>query len=74
MGNAWDQALSPDRPVVLEVKTGPSIAPLLPHITLAQAQAFASALMKGDPNQGDVIVDTFSHARDRGTSRLSASQ
>jgi pyruvate dehydrogenase (quinone) len=58
MGNAWDQALSSDRPVVLEVKTDPNIAPLPPHITLAQAKAFASALMKGDPNQGNVIVDT----------------
>ncbi|ASL48931.1 Putative thiamine pyrophosphate-containing protein YdaP (plasmid) [Burkholderia sp. AD24] len=58
MGAAWDEALASDRPVVLEVKADPNIAPLPPHITLAQAKAFASTLMKGDPNQGNVIVET----------------
>ncbi|MEA3091341.1 MAG: hypothetical protein QOJ04_2683, partial [Caballeronia sp.] len=58
MGAAWDEALASDRPVVLEVKTDPNVAPLPPHITLAQAKAFASTLMKGDPDQGNVIIDT----------------
>lgn len=58
MGAAWDEALACDRPVVIEVKTDPNVAPLPPHITLAQAKAFASTLMKGDPDQGNVIIDT----------------
>ncbi|MFB9122671.1 thiamine pyrophosphate-requiring protein [Paraburkholderia dipogonis] len=58
MGAAWDEALASDRPVVIEVKADPNIAPLPPHITLAQAKAFASTLMKGDPNEGNVIVET----------------
>ena len=58
MGVAWDEALASDRPVVIEVKADPNIAPLPPHITLAQAKAFASTLMKGDPNEGNVIVET----------------
>jgi pyruvate dehydrogenase (quinone) len=58
MGTAWDEALAADRPVVIEVKADPNIAPLPPHITLAQAKAFASTLMKGDPNEGNVIVET----------------
>jgi len=58
MGAAWDEAFASDRPVVLEVKTDPDVAPLPPHITLAQAKAFASTLMKGDPDQGNVLVDT----------------
>jgi len=58
MGAAWDAALAADRPVVIEVKADPNIAPLPPHITLAQAKAFASALMKGDPNEGGIIVQT----------------
>ncbi|PRX89446.1 thiamine pyrophosphate-requiring protein [Paraburkholderia sp. BL25I1N1] len=58
MGAAWDQALASDRPVVIEVKADPNIAPLPPHITLGQAKAFASTLMKGDPNEGNVIVET----------------
>jgi pyruvate dehydrogenase (quinone) len=31
---------------------------LPPHITLQQAKAFATTLMKGDPSQANVIVDT----------------
>nr|WKF60825.1 Putative thiamine pyrophosphate-containing protein YdaP [Paraburkholderia busanensis] len=58
MAYAWDQALAADKPVVIEVKADPNIAPLPPHITLAQAKAFASTLMKGDPNEGNVIVET----------------
>jgi pyruvate dehydrogenase (quinone) len=58
MGAAWDEAFAADRPVVIEVKADPNIAPLPPHITLAQAKAFASTLMKGDPDQGNVIVET----------------
>jgi pyruvate dehydrogenase (quinone) len=58
MGAAWDEALAADCPVVIEVKADPNIAPLPPHITLAQAKAFASTLMKGDPDQGNVIVET----------------
>jgi pyruvate dehydrogenase (quinone) len=58
MGSAWDEALASDRPVVLEVRTDPNVPPLPPHITLAQAKAFMSTLLKGDPDQGSVLVDT----------------
>jgi pyruvate dehydrogenase (quinone) len=58
MGAAWDEALAADCPVVIEVKADPNVAPLPPHITLAQARVFASTLMKGDPDEGNVIVET----------------
>jgi pyruvate dehydrogenase (quinone) len=58
MGDAWDEALKSDRPVVIEVKADPEIPPLPPHITLAQAKAFASTLMTGDPEQGNMVRDT----------------
>jgi pyruvate dehydrogenase (quinone) len=58
MASAWDEALAAKCPVVIEVKADPNIAPLPPHITLAQAKAFASTLMKGDPDEGNVIVET----------------
>jgi pyruvate dehydrogenase (quinone) len=45
---AWDEALSSDRPVVVEAVTDPEVPPLPPHITLEQARALASALRKGD--------------------------
>jgi pyruvate dehydrogenase (quinone) len=58
MGAAWDEAFAADRPVVIEVKADPNVPPLPPHITMAQAKAFATTLMKGDPDQGNVLLDT----------------
>lgn len=55
---AWQEALSSDRPVVLEVKTDPNVPPLPPHITLAQAKAFASTVLKGDPEERSMLVET----------------
>ena len=58
LGPAWEEALSANCPVVLEVKTDPNVPPLPPHITLAQAKAFTSSLVKGDPDEGGVLVNT----------------
>ena len=54
--NAWKDALSSDRPVVLEVKTDPEVPPLPPHITFEQAKAYMSVMMKGDPDEMGVIA------------------
>jgi pyruvate dehydrogenase (quinone) len=59
VGAAWDEALSADRPVVLEAVTDPEVPPLPPHITLEQAKAFSSALAKGDPAAGEMIKQSF---------------
>ena len=58
LGAAWDEALASPVPTVLNVKTDPGVAPLPPHITLEQAKDFASTLLKGDPNERHVILDT----------------
>ncbi|MEX3810983.1 thiamine pyrophosphate-requiring protein [Paraburkholderia sp. BR13439] len=58
MATAWDDALASNRPVVIEVKSDPNVPPLPPHVTLAQAKAFAETLLKGDPDQGNVVVET----------------
>src|SRR3954453_18350923 len=58
VGPAWDEALASDRPVVLEVKTDPNVPPLPPHITLEQAKKFTSFLLKGDPDEGSVLLET----------------
>jgi len=57
LGSAWDDALSADRPVVLEVKTDPEIAPLPPHISLKQAKNFMFS-MRNDDDASHVIKDT----------------
>jgi pyruvate dehydrogenase (quinone) len=58
LAGAWEEALHSERPVVLEVRTDPNVPPLPSHITLAQAKAFSSTLLKGDPEESSVIVDT----------------
>jgi pyruvate dehydrogenase (quinone) len=56
--DAWEEALSCDRPVVLEVKTDPDVPPLPPHVTLKEARAFAVSMAKGDASAAKVITDT----------------
>jgi len=56
LGGAWDAALSEGRPVVLEVKTDPEIAPLPPHITFKEAKGFMMSMAKDD-DAGHVIRD-----------------
>src|SRR3546814_13872946 len=55
VGPAWDEALSADRPCVIEVVTDPDVPPLPPHITLAQAKAFMTSMFKGDSDTGGMI-------------------
>ena len=56
--DAWRSALNSDRPVVLEVKTDPDVAPLPPHITIKEARNFVKAMAGGDPSVGNVLADT----------------
>ncbi|MEM5342855.1 thiamine pyrophosphate-requiring protein [Paraburkholderia azotifigens] len=58
LADAWETALAAKRPVLLEVKSDPEVPPLPPHVTLAQARAFARTLMEGDPKEGSVIANT----------------
>jgi pyruvate dehydrogenase (quinone) len=62
LGGAWDAALAATKPVVLEVKTDPAIAPFPPHLTLAQAKGFMSSMAKGDSQRGHVLRDTARQA------------
>jgi pyruvate dehydrogenase (quinone) len=64
IGPAWDEALSADRPVVLEAYTDPNVPTLPPHITFDQAVAYSKALIKGDPEQIGIIRQTFKAALD----------
>lgn len=57
LAGAWQEALGGDRPVVIEVKADPSVPPLPPHLTLAQAKAFAQSMLHGDPDRRNVVVD-----------------
>ena len=61
-GPAFAEALAADRPCVIEVKTDPNVTPLSPAITLEQARKFMSSLLKGDPEEGGVILETAKQA------------
>ena len=67
IGSALDEALSADRPTVIDAITDPDVPPLPPHISFEQAKAFASAFWKGDPEQAGVIRQTL---RDAGAALL----
>jgi pyruvate dehydrogenase (quinone) len=62
IGEAWDEALSSDRPVVLEAYTDPNVPTLPPHISFKEAEAFSKALIKGDPEEIGIIRQTFKDA------------
>ena len=59
IGPAWDRAFRADRPVVVEAITDPEVPPLPPHITLKQAKALSSALLKGDSGWRGIIRQTY---------------
>jgi pyruvate dehydrogenase (quinone) len=43
---------------VVDAYTDPNVPPLPPHITLEQARAYASAIMRGDSGSADIIRAT----------------
>lgn len=55
---AWDEALSADRPFVLDMVTDPDVPPLPPHVTASQTGAFLKALWKGDPEARGTLLAT----------------
>ncbi|MBV9641292.1 MAG: thiamine pyrophosphate-requiring protein [Mycobacteriaceae bacterium] len=56
IGGAWDQALSADRPTVLDVRCDPDVPPIPPHATYEQMKDMAEAILKGDPDAWHVMV------------------
>jgi pyruvate dehydrogenase (quinone) len=58
VGAAWDEAFAADRPCVIEAITDPDVPPLPPHISLKQATAFASSMLKGDSDTGGILTQS----------------
>ncbi len=58
IGAAWDRVLRADRPAILEVMSDADISIIPPHITFDQAHNMSSALLKGDPNELGIIVES----------------
>jgi pyruvate dehydrogenase (quinone) len=64
IGRGWDEALAENRPTVLEFITDPEVPPLPPHISFEQAKSFASAILKRDPNAGEMIRQSLKQLAD----------
>jgi len=64
LADAWDEVLGADRPAVLEVVVDPEVPPLPPHISFEQAKHFAQAALRGDPDRGRMIRQSFKQMLD----------
>ncbi|BBY22102.1 hypothetical protein MSTO_23070 [Mycobacterium stomatepiae] len=51
LANAWREALSADRPTVLDVYTDPDMPPIPPHATWEQFKATTAAVLAGDEDR-----------------------
>jgi pyruvate dehydrogenase (quinone) len=65
VAQAWERALSADRPVVLEAYVDGNVPTLPPHITLKEAKMFASSVLHGDKETGGMIKETVKEAFER---------
>ncbi|AOZ10612.1 thiamine pyrophosphate-requiring protein [Cupriavidus malaysiensis] len=59
VGPAWEQALGAQVPTVLEMVTDPDVAPLPPHVTVKQARAYFTAMLRGDDDAGGTLRAAF---------------
>jgi pyruvate dehydrogenase (quinone) len=57
LGTAWEEALSADRPTVLDVHCDPDIPPIPPHATFEQMKNAAESMIRGDENRWGVIKE-----------------
>jgi pyruvate dehydrogenase (quinone) len=55
--DAWRRAFGADRPVLLEFVTDPAVPPIPPHATLAQIEAAAESVIRGDADRWDVVKE-----------------
>jgi pyruvate dehydrogenase (quinone) len=59
LAEAWETALSADKPYVLDVRCDPEVPPIPPHATLEQMTELAKSLIKGDTSRWQVIKEGF---------------
>jgi pyruvate dehydrogenase (quinone) len=55
LADAWERALSSDRPVVVEAISDPDTPTLPPHISLHQAKNFTETIVRGDPHAAGIV-------------------
>jgi pyruvate dehydrogenase (quinone) len=59
VATALDEALSAQKPVVLDILTDPSVPMTPPHVSFEQTKHFMSSIVKGDSDGWDMIKRTY---------------
>ncbi len=62
MGPAWDEALSADRPCVIDAVVDPAVLAVPPHVTFDQAKNYLAAIIKGDREAAASLWRSFQQA------------
>jgi pyruvate dehydrogenase (quinone) len=55
--SAWSDALSADRPTVLDVHVDPNVPPIPPHATFEQMKDTLAALLAGDEDRREIVLE-----------------
>ena len=55
LARVWDEALTAERPCVIDAIADPNVPPLPPHITFEQARKFTDALLHRDPDELQIV-------------------
>ncbi len=55
VGAAWEEALSADRPYVLDFVTDPNVPPIPPHARWEEISNTAKAVLSGDPEAKNLV-------------------
>ncbi|MFI6043623.1 thiamine pyrophosphate-requiring protein [Nocardia sp. NPDC051321] len=56
LADAWREALSADRPTVLDVRTDPEVPPIPPHATYEQIKEMSMAILRGEPDAWHLML------------------
>ncbi|WP_239022378.1 thiamine pyrophosphate-dependent enzyme [Raineyella fluvialis] len=55
LAQAWERALTADRPTVLDVHVDPDVPPVPPHSTFEQVKSVTKALVQGDEDAWGLV-------------------
>jgi pyruvate dehydrogenase (quinone) len=59
VASVWDEALSTDRPVLIDVKADPNVVALPPHASFEQTKNLFLALARGDSDRNEILSQLF---------------
>lgn len=70
LAGAWSEALAADRPVLLDIRCDPNVAPVPPRAGAEQVRSLASALLRGDEDARAVVTHGVKQKARQYVSRL----